>query len=164
MIGPFFVVHVEHLSGGMEKLGIAFGIMILVQSLTTYVVGRFSDRLGRKPFLFFTAYADAVILYLYTLIESTSQVYILQGCFGFTNGISGTMTTSLLGDLTVKGRRGRAIGQYSAIVSLCSAFGIALGGYMVKAYGMHTLLYTAAVVVALSTGLLIPLDENPTDP
>ena len=67
LIGPFYVVYVEKLSGGMEKLGIAFSIMILLQSLTTYFAGHYSDKLGRKPFLFLTAYADASILLLYTI-------------------------------------------------------------------------------------------------
>ncbi len=61
LIGPFYVVHVERLSGGMEKLGIAFCIMVSLQSLTSYYAGRFSDKLGRKPFLFLMAYADAAI-------------------------------------------------------------------------------------------------------
>jgi len=107
LIGPFYVVQVEKLSGGMEKLGIAFAIMVLLDSLTSYLAGRFSDKLGRKPFLFLIAYLDAAILVGYTLITDTYQLYILQGLFGVTNGIFDTITTALLGDLTQKEERGR---------------------------------------------------------
>jgi hypothetical protein len=41
-IGPFYVLQVEKLSGGMEKLGFAFSIMVLLQSTTTYIAGRSS--------------------------------------------------------------------------------------------------------------------------
>jgi len=143
----------------MEKLGIAFSIMILLQSFTSDLAGHFSDRLGRRPFLFVTAYADTIILFLYTVIHETYQLYLLQGMLGITNGIADTIGTSLLGDLTRKEKRGRAIGKFNAIVGLSSAAGLSLGGYMAKFYGLKSLFYLASVVVALSTILLFFIKE-----
>ena len=160
LIGPFYVIHVERLSGGMEKLGIAFSIMVLLQSLTSYFAGHFSDRLGRKPFLFLMAYLDAFILFLYTIIDETYQLYFLQGMLGITNGMADTIQTSLLGDLTIKEKRGKMVGKFNAIVSLASAAGLALGGYMVKLYGLKSLFYLASIVVVLSTMLLFFIKEN----
>jgi MFS family permease len=163
LIGPFYVVYVSKLSGGMEKLGLAFSIMVLVQSATTYLAGRFSDKLGRKPFLFMTAYTDATILFLYTVIQETHQLYILQALLGLTNGVVGTIKTSLLGDLTTKAKRGRSVGKFNAIVSLSSAIGLALGGYMAKLYGLKSLFYLASIVVALSTILLFFIKESDSE-
>ena len=160
LIGPFYVVYVERLSGGMEKLGIAFSIMILLQSFTSYFAGHFSDKLGRRPFLFVTAYADAIILLLYTVIHETYQLYLLQGILGITNGVADTIGTSLLGDLTIKEKRGKTIGKFNAIVGLSSAAGLSLGGYMAKFYGLKSLFYLASLVVALSTGLLFFIREG----
>jgi MFS family permease len=160
LIGPFYVVYVSKLSGGMEKLGLAFGIMILVQSVTTYLAGRFSDKLGRKPFLFITAYTDSVILFLYTVIHETYQLYILQAMLGITNGIVNTISTSLLGDLTVKAKRGRSIGKFNAIVGISSGIGLLFSGYIVKLYGLKSLFYLASVIVALSTILLFFIKEK----
>jgi DHA1 family multidrug resistance protein-like MFS transporter len=160
LIGPFYVVYVERLSGGMEKLGIAFSIMILLQSCTSYLAGHFSDKLGRRPFLFVTAYADTIILVLYTVIHETYQLYFLQGALGITNGVADTISTSLLGDLTVRERRGKAVGKFNAIVGLSSAVGLSLGGYMAKFYGLKSLFYLASVVVALSTVLLFFIKEG----
>ena len=160
LIGPFYVVYVERLSGGMEKLGIAFSIMVALQSLTSYFAGRFSDKLGRRPFLFITAYADAIILLVYTVIQETYQLYLLQAMLGISNGIVDTISTSLLGDLTVREKRGRAVGKFNAIVGFSSAVGLALGGYMAKFYGLKSLFYLASLVVALSTILLFFIKEN----
>ncbi len=160
LIGPFYVVYVEKLSGGMEKLGFAFSIMILFQSITSYFAGRFSDKLGRKPFLVVTAYTDAAILLFYTIITETYQLYLLQGILGITNGISDTIRTSLLGDLTVKERRGTAVGKFNAAISLGSAAGLLLGGFVAKFYGIKSLFYIASVVVALSTVLLFFIKED----
>jgi len=160
LIGPFYVVYVEKLSGGMEKLGIAFSIMVLFQSLSSYLAGRFSDKLGRRPFLFLTAYADAIVLILYTVIQDTFQLYLLQGILGVTNGITGTISTSLLGDLTIKEKRGKSIGKFNALVGLSSAAGLSLSGYIAKFYGLKSLFYIASLVVALSTILLFFIREN----
>lgn len=163
LIGPFYVLYVAELSGGVEKLGLAFSIMILAQSAATYLAGRFSDRLGRKLFLFLTAYTDSVVLFLYTIINETHQLYILQVMLGITNGIVGTISTSLLGDLTIKGKRGRSVGKFNAIVGLSSAVGLFFGGYFVKLYGFKPLFYFASVVVALSTVLLFFIKEGDSE-
>jgi MFS transporter, DHA1 family, multidrug resistance protein len=160
LIGPFYVVYVEKMSGGMEKLGIAFSIMVLFQSLTSYLSGHFSDRIGRKPFLFLTAYADAIVLFLYTLIQGTYQLYILQGILGITNGITNTISTSLLGDLTMKEKRGTSVGKFHAIVGLSSAVGLSLSGYIAKFYGLKSLFYIASLIVAFSTIFLFFIKEE----
>jgi MFS transporter, DHA1 family, multidrug resistance protein len=159
-IGPFYVVQVERLSGGMEKLGIAFSIMVLIQSVTTYFIGHFSDKMGRKPFLFLCAYADATVLFFYTIIHETYQLYILQALLGITNGISGTISTSFLADLTTKEGRGRTVGAFNAVVSLAAAGGLFMSGYMVKTYGLKYLFYLASASVALSTVFLFFIKED----
>ncbi len=160
LIGPFYVVYVANLSGGMEKLGVAFSIMVLFQSLTSYLAGRFSDKLGRKPFLIVTAYVDMTILFLYTVIDETHQLYLLQGMLGITNGVIDTISTSLLGDLTIKEKRGKTVGKFNAIVGLSSAIGLSVGGYVVKYYGIKSLFYLASLVVALTTILLFFIKER----
>jgi len=164
LIGPFYVVYVERLSGGMDKLGIAFAIMVLLQAATSYLAGSFSDRLGRKPFLFLIAYIDATVLFLYTVIDQTYQLYLLQGMLGVTNGVAGTIQTSLLGDLTTEGFRGKPIGRFNAIVSLCSAAGLSAGGFFVKIFGLKALFYLASGGVALSTVLLLFIKETRRQP
>jgi len=144
----------------MEKLGIAFSIMVLSQSLTSYLAGHFSDKLGRKPFLIITAYVDTIILFLYTVIQETHQLYLLQGVLGITNGVVDTISTSLLGDLTVKEKRGRTVGRFNAIVGLSSAIGLSVGGYLVKYYGIKSLFYLTSLVVALTTSLLFFIKER----
>jgi len=154
------VIHVKRLSGGMEKLGIAFGIMIFFQSLASYVAGKSSDKLGRKPFLFLIAYVNSAILFLYTIIKGTHQLYILQGFFGISNGVSQTISTSLLGDITTREKRGKAVGIFHAIVGIASSLGLVLSGYAVKKYGLKTIFYLASFVLFFSTLLLFGIRED----
>ena len=159
LIGPFYAVYVSNITGGMDKLGFAFSIMILVQAATSFVVGHYSDRLGRKPFLFLTAYADAAILLLYTIVDKTYQIYILQAFLGVTNAMSMTIRESLMGDLTRREKRGSAVGKLNAIVSIFAAAGLAFGGYLAKLYGLKSIFYLGAAVITLSTVLLFFIHE-----
>ena len=159
-IGPFYVLYVQKISGGMEKLGIAFAIMVLLQSVSTYLAGHYSDKLGRKPFLLITTYIDVIVLVMFTVISKTHHLYILQGILGVTNGVHSTIKTAILGDLTVKEKRGGVVGRFNAIVSFTSAIGLALSGYLVKYYGLEFLFYLAAAVVFLSTFLLFLIREE----
>ena len=159
MIGPFYALYVANISGGMEKLGFSFSIMILVQAAASYFVGHYSDRLGRKPFLFVAAYMDAVILLLYTAVDKTFQIYILQALLGLTNAINMTIRGSLLADLTKIEKRGSEIGRFNALVSVFTAGGFTLGGYLAKYYGLKSIFYFGAGVIFISTFILFFVSE-----
>lgn len=163
MIGPFYALYVAKVSGGLEKLGFAFSIMILVQAAASYYVGRYSDRLGRKPFLFAAAYVDAAILLCYTFVDQTYQIYILQALLGVTNAVSLTARGSLLADLTATETRGSEIGRFNALVSVFTAAGFTLGGYLAKYYGLKSIFYLGAAVVACSSILLLFVREARED-
>ncbi len=163
MIGPFYALYVAKVSGGLEKLGFAFSIMILVQAAASYYVGHYSDRLGRRPFLFAAAYADAVILLCYTVIDQTYQIYTLQALLGVTNAVSMTIRGSLLADLTKVESRGSEIGRFNALVSVFTAVGFTLGGYLAKFYGLESIFYLGAFIIFCSTVLLFFVSEPAKD-
>jgi len=159
MIGPFYALYVAKVSGGFEKLGFAFSIMILVQAAASYYVGRYSDKLGRKPFLFAAAYMDAIILFCYTIADQTYQIYILQAFLGITNAVSMTIRGSLLADITKVEKRGLEIGRFNALVSVFTAFGFTLGGYLAKYFGLKSIFYFGSGIIVCSTVLLFFISE-----
>lgn len=163
MIGPFYAIYVAKVSGGFEKLGFAFSIMILVQAASSYYVGRYSDKLGRKPFLFAAAYMDTVILFCYTLADKPYQIYILQAFLGITNAVSMTISGSLLADITKVEKRGLEIGRFNALVSVFTACGFTLGGYLAKYFGLKSIFYLGAVIIACSSVLLFFINEPGDD-
>jgi len=163
MIGPFYAIYVAKVSGGMEKLGFAFSIMILVQAAASYFVGHYSDRLGRKPFLFAMAYVDAFVLFCYTIVDKTYQIYILQALLGVTNAVGLTIRGTLLADLTKVDNRGMEIGRFNALVSIFTAGGFTLGGYLTKYYGLKSIFYFGALIIVFSTIFLFFIREPKTD-
>lgn len=141
-------------------MGVAFSIIVLVRSATAYIAGHYSDRLGRRIFLFITAYIDAFVFFSYTVITETSTLYFMQALLGISGGISQTIETTLLSDLTQKSCRGKGIGKFNALVSLASGFGLLISGYVAELYGIRYLFYMASSVIAVSTILLFLIKEN----
>jgi len=160
LLGPFFILHVESLSTGVELLGIAFGVSVFSCSASAYYAGKLSDRFGRKPFLYLISYIGAIVLILYTVVETTQQLLILQALLGAIVGASGTIETAMLGDLTEKANRGTSIGKYDAIIYVGGAIGLTLSGFAVSKYGIEVLFYIAATMIIISTIFLYFIDEN----
>jgi MFS family permease len=73
---------------------------------------------------------------------------------------SASTANTLLGDLTIKEQRGKTVGKFNAIVSVSSAAGLLLGGYLARAYGLQYLFYLASISIASSTALLFFLKEK----
>src|SRR3989344_6961171 len=78
LFGPFFLIFINNVGGSIENFGIAVGLVVLSGALVSLIAGKYSDKFGRKPFLIFGGYASAVIVFLYTVIYSVWQLYLLQ--------------------------------------------------------------------------------------
>lgn len=159
LINPFLVIYVGRVSGGMDKLGIAYAITVLAQSLTAMFVGRYSDVFGRRPFLVGTSFVDASLISLYAAASLPWHIYVLQGAVGVSSGVTSVVQNALVGDLAKEGERGRTFGSFKAVVGLFSAVGLVLGGYAVKALGFKIMLFIAsAMIVGTAVALYFLLE------
>ena len=106
LFGPFWIVFLRDFSGGIEPFGIAVGLSVLVKSLTSYWLGKASDKFGRKIFLIASGYLLSVVILAYTLITSLIQLYLLQIIDGITDAMSTTMETIFFRRYNRKGFKG----------------------------------------------------------
>src|SRR3989338_5295527 len=84
---PFWIVFLQDFGGSIEQFGFSIGLMMLAQSITSYFVGRYSDKFGRKVFLIIGGFILSGIVFAYTLITSLVHLYVLQ----IINGITSSM-------------------------------------------------------------------------
>lgn len=161
LVGPYYVIYVKQLVSGSEKLGLLFSITLIFQSLTSYSIGRLSDNSGRrKPFLFAVALIEVLVFFLYTQVTQIYQVYILLAFMGISNGIFNTIANSFIGDLTKKVERGRAVGNFHGLISISSLAGLQVSDFMVAAYGIKSLFYSASAAASFSLILLLFIKED----
>lgn len=161
LIGPFYYLYVSQLGGGsLEQFGIAFGIMYFASALASLIAGKYSDKLGRKPFLISTSLMYAIIIYSYTLINSTIQLYIVQALIGIIGSVEHTVNTSFLGDITKKSRRGFQIGVFNSLVEMFSGVAIIAGGFLIGAAGFKIIFYIVSILIAAGSVILLGLKET----
>lgn len=157
---PFWIIFIQNFGGGIEQFGFSIGLMVLAQSVTSYYSGKFSDKLGRKNFLLGSGFALVVVVYLYTLITSLPQLYILQILNGVAGAVNQTITTVFLGDITRKQTRGLDVGKFHAIAGVASAIAMMAGGFVVGQLGFKIIFYITAAIIFVSTLMLVYLKEK----
>lgn len=156
---PFWIIFIQNFGGGIEQFGFAIGLMILAQSITSYFVGKYSDKLGRKIFLIIGGFISTVLVFAYTLITALTHLYILQIINGVTSSIEMTIETAFLGDITKKVKRGTDIGKYRAITGIITAASMMAGGFIAGQFGIKIIFYITGGIIFISTLLLFYIKE-----
>lgn len=160
LFGPFYYIFINDLGGPIENFGIAVGLVVLSGALISLFAGKYSDRFGRKPFLIFAGYASAVLVFLYTIINSIWELYLLQILNGLIVSLFETSESSFLGDITEKESRGADIGKYDAFVGIAEAFAIFAGGFLAGKFGFELVFYIVSVIFIITTTIMFKLKEN----
>jgi len=159
LFGPFYYIFINQIGGTIESFGIATGLVVLSSSLVSLVAGKYSDKYGRKPFLIAGGYASAVIVFLYTMISSLWQLYLLQILNGLVVSMFHISETSFLADVTKKKNRGADIGTYNAVVGILEALAIFVGGFIAGKFGFDIVFYIVSVIFVMTTTLLLKVRE-----
>jgi MFS transporter, DHA1 family, multidrug resistance protein len=160
LFGPFYYIFINDLGGSIENFGIAAGLLVLSGALFSLFAGKFSDKIGRKPFLVIGAFASAIIVFLYTVIDSTWQLYLLQIFSGIIAAGFETAEGAYLGDLTDHNKRGEQVGKYDAILGVSEAFAIIVGGFLAGRFGFEIVFYIVAIISLISAFVMLRLKEE----
>ncbi len=159
IISPILPLYAKSFSASGVSIGIVFAAFSLSRSLLGPLVGRFSDRGGRKRILVVGLAGYAAISVLYAIAGSLWQL----GVFRLLQGIASVMVTPIaqayVGDITPPGREGRNMNLFYSSMFLGMALGPLLGGeltalwsYQVAFYAMGAL----SLVALLLVGATVP--------
>ena len=159
LFGPFYLIFINKIGGSIENFGIAVGLVVLAGALTSFLAGKYSDKFGRKPFLIIGGYASAIIVFLYTIIGSVWELYVLQALSGLVSSLFETSESAFLGDNTKKSDRGLNVGKYNTFVGIAEAFAIFLGGFLAGSFGFEIVFYIVSVIFLISTTFMFRLKE-----
>ncbi len=160
LFGPFYLIFINEIGGSIENFGIAVGLVVLSGALMSLIAGKYSDKFGRKPFLIIAGYASAIIVFLYTIINSIWQLYLLQIFSGLIISIFETSESAYLADITKKQKRGTDIGKYDAYGGFAEAFAIFAGGFLAGKFGFEIIFYIVSIIFVISTTIMFKLKEG----
>ncbi|MFC1964021.1 MFS transporter [Chloroflexota bacterium] len=146
IVAPLLPLYAEEMGASGLWLGMIFGGFSISRALVMPVVGRLSDRLGRKSILatglFFYAALSLGFIWTDTVVE-LSLVRLLQGVTG---GMIIPIAQAYVGDIAPRGEEGRWMGYFQAIFFTGFGFGPLMGGILTDHFGMNAAFVTMAAL------------------
>jgi len=164
IIAPILPLYARTFSAKAVSIGLVFAAFSFSRSLLGPLVGRLSDRIGRKRILLVGLGGYAFISLLYVFAANLWQL----GIFRLLHGAASVMVTPIaqayIGDITPAGKEGRYMNFFYSAMFLGMAAGPLLGGglsellsYEAGFYAMSALSVIALVMVAST----LPTDHVP---
>src|SRR5919202_1980193 len=136
------------------QITIMTSIYFASQFVASPVLGRLSDRVGRRPVLIASQAGTLTALLMTGLAPSLAFLYLARVIDGLTVG-NISVAQAYLSDVTDEQNRARGLGLVNAAFGLGFIFGPAFGGLVASAYGPRVRFFLAAgfwlVTISLST-------------
>jgi len=141
------------------EIGAVFAVYSLMQFFFTPVLGKLSDRYGRRPILFFSLMGSALGYLVLGLANTLFLVFLGRIISGITGGNIST-AQAYIADVTSKENRAKGMGLFGAAFGLGFILGPGIAGLLSK-YGIHVPFYFAAILSFVNaTTLYFVLPES----
>ncbi|GIN20805.1 MFS transporter [Siminovitchia fordii] len=160
LVFPFYLIFIKEVGGGFLQYGISYGLFTISSAFIHVIVGRLSDRVGRKWFLLINSWGMATFLLFFPIVVHIWQVYILQVLLGAAGAMQKTSEKALLGDFTSSSNRGTAIGYYHFWTSIFAGFAVMLGGLIIDLLTIDIIFYISSFILFLSGFFILKIKEN----
>lgn len=140
-------------------IGILFASYSLMQFIFSPVLGSLSDKIGRRPILFFSMLGSVVGYLFIGLAFALWMVFAGRIISGITGGNIST-AQAYIADVTSKENRAKGMGLFGAAFGLGFIFGPAIGGILSR-YGINIpFLFAAGLSLANAVLLYFILPES----
>ena len=134
------------------EIGILFASYSLMQFIFSPILGGWSDKIGRRPVLFFSIIGSAIGYLLIGFAFALWMVFAGRIVAGITGGNIST-AQAYIADVTTIKNRAKGMGFFGAMFGLGFIFGPAIGGILSR-YGISTPFFFAAALSFLNATLL----------
>ncbi|MFP4343070.1 MAG: MFS transporter [Anaerolineales bacterium] len=157
---------VEQILDGSPLLGSASGLLMTVSGISGAIAaplfGNLIDRHGERPILFICGVVAGAALVLQGLTTSYPWLVIWQFFMGI--AIGGTLAgiSTYVGRLAPEGRAGMAYGLDTMAVSMSSAVGPFVGGWLGSFFNLRVPFVAGGVVMALGSLAVLRLPKGDT--
>lgn len=155
IVVPILPLYAKTLGASGIWLGAIFAGFSIARSVCMPVVGRFSDKTGRKSFivtgLFLYALSSLGYIYSYNPL-SLFLVRIIQG---FCSAMIVPIAMAYVGDIAPKDKEGSYMGRFNVALFLGFGFGPFLGGFVHDALSVNADFIIMGILCAVSCALVM---------
>lgn len=118
-------------------IGIMLSAQVLTLALTKPVMGRFSDKHGRKPQIFYGAIMAAFCISSFAVAPSFEAMFIASILLGLCLSIVTSATSALIADASRREERGSAMGVLGSIMDIGHTTGPLVAGVVAGYFGLR---------------------------
>ncbi|MFC4411629.1 MFS transporter [Chungangia koreensis] len=159
LVFPFYLLFIKNVGDSYSQFGWAYGLFTLTAALSYPVIGRLGDRFGDKNMLLIYTLGMAAIMLVIPLLYLVWQVYIIQIIMGILGAIQKNTEKAFLARTNEPDTAGKQIGNYHLHISLWSAFGIILTGYLIDFLTVASLFYLISFVYIIASIILLKREK-----
>jgi DHA1 family multidrug resistance protein-like MFS transporter len=152
IVVPLLPIYAKELGATGLELGAIFAAFGIVHTIFLPIVGRFSDRIGRKIFLCVGLLSLTFSSLAFIWAKNAFQLILVRCLQGFATTMHLPIAQSYLGDITPKGEEGRWMGHFNAILFSGIGVGPLFGGILADFFGISTTFIVMAILTLV--GLL----------
>jgi multidrug resistance protein len=128
---PLLPLYAEAYAPKPIEFGLLFAAYSSMQLLFSPLLGRWSDRIGRRPILILSLFGSVIGYILFGLARSLAVLFASRIVDGISGANIGT-AQAYVADITPPDRRARGMGMIGAAFGLGFILGPAIGGFAVK--------------------------------
>lgn len=162
---PLLPLYVQSMGGNGQTVGILFGCFAATQLVATPILGRLSDRFGRRPVILLSLLGNAVSMAVFAMATSTAWLPLLFVSRMVAGATAGNLSAcqAAVADITHERDRGRWMAIIGAGIGLGMVLGPFVGGVLAQ-YGAAIPPLAAALLAGMDFGAaLIFLPETRTE-
>ncbi|HDN74230.1 MFS transporter [Archaeoglobales archaeon ex4484_92] len=142
------------------QVGMLFTVGAATGASASIILGKIADKIGRKPLVIFSQSFFALVMLLYSSINSYIYAFPIHVIEGFAWAMIATAAPALVADLAGRNRRGEAIGIYNTTWNLGWVVGPFLGGTLAHLYGFRLTFKLSFLMIAIGTVLTFLLVDE----
>lgn len=129
------------------KIGILLSAQVITLALTKPMMGRISDRHGRRPQIFAGTLIGAVSIGSFSLFTSFIPLFALSIVFGLSLSIVTSATASFVADLSERKTHGSAMGILGSIMDMGHTTGPLVSGIVATSLGFEKAFIGASLIL-----------------
>jgi MFS family permease len=131
-------------------LGVIFASFSLARGVFMPLIGKWSDKRGRKAFITFGLLAYSFVSFLYVFAQSVFSLSLIRFAHGLASAMVIPIAMAYVGETATKGEEGKAMATFNISFFLGMGAGPFLGGLLNDYFGLLSVFYAMSALSLLA--------------
>ncbi len=156
----FLLIYAKEFGFEITFVPILYLIFTLFAAIFSLPVGKFSDRIGRKPVLFLSYILWALVCVSFLLFRNYFSIIFVFVLYGLHKATLDPVQKTLVSELAPVDYRASGLGSFQMVIGLCALPASLVAGFLWTEIDLSMPLYLSLVLTFISGMLLVFVKEN----